>query len=72
MVTVTALNRVRCSLRPERIASVVAGTPTIVQLTNGLSLVVRESADEVRRQLVPAADDGRLVAGGRRRHGRAR
>jgi uncharacterized protein YlzI (FlbEa/FlbD family) len=70
MVTVTALNNLRCSLRPELIASVVAGSPTVVQLTNGLSLEVRESADEVRHQLEHR--DGLTVAGGRSRHGRAR
>jgi uncharacterized protein YlzI (FlbEa/FlbD family) len=64
MVMLTALNNLRCSLRPERIASVVAGSPTIVQLTNGLSLEVRESADEVHRQLT--------VVGGSAPHGRAR
>jgi uncharacterized protein YlzI (FlbEa/FlbD family) len=72
MVMLTALNNLRCSLRPERIASVVAGSPTIVQLTNGLSLEVRESADEVRRQLVHAQDGGLAVAGGSALHGRAR
>ena len=70
MVTVTALNNLRCSLRPELIASVVAGSPTVVQLTNGLSLEVRESADEVRHQLEHS--DGLAVGGGRSRHGRAR
>ncbi len=71
MVTVTALNNLRCSLRPELIASVVAGSPTVVQLTNGLALEVRESADEVRHQLEHGSD-GLAVAGGRSRHGRAR
>ena len=72
MVIVTALNNLRCTLRPERIASVVAGSPTIVQLTDGLNLEVCESADEVRRQLESVPDDGLAIAGGRSRHGRAR
>lgn len=71
MVTVTALNNLRCSLRPERIASIMAGQPTIVLLTNGVSLEVRESADEIRRQLDHGHDDRLAVAGGRSSHGRA-
>jgi uncharacterized protein YlzI (FlbEa/FlbD family) len=61
MVSVTALNNLRCSLRPELIASVVAGAPTTLQLTNGVSLEVRESADEVQRQI-------RAAGAGRSRH----
>jgi uncharacterized protein YlzI (FlbEa/FlbD family) len=51
MVTVTALNNLRCSLRPELIVSVVAGAPTTVILANGVSLAVCESADEVQRRI---------------------
>jgi len=70
MVIVTALNNARCSLRPELIATVVAGAPTTVLLTNGLSLPVRESADDVQRQLDRQRDGGEAVAAGR--HDRAR
>jgi len=58
MVSVTALNNLRCSLRPELIASVVAGAPTTLRLTNGVSLEVRESAHEVQRR-IEAAGAGR-------------
>jgi uncharacterized protein YlzI (FlbEa/FlbD family) len=51
MITLTARNNVRCSLRPELVASVVAGPPTTVMLTSGLALEVRESVAEVERRL---------------------
>jgi len=69
MVTVTALNNSRCSLRPELIASVVAGAPTTLQLTNGVNLEVRESADEVQRRIEQARG---LADAPRRRHAGAR
>ncbi|MBI4245881.1 MAG: flagellar FlbD family protein [Candidatus Rokubacteria bacterium] len=71
MVIVTALNNVRCSLRPELIASVVGGAPTMVRLTNGLSLEIRESADDVQRQLELARQTAEPAAAGRGSHGRA-
>lgn len=64
MISVTALNNLRCSLRPELIASVVPGAPTMLLLTNGVSLEVFESADEVQRRIEAAGF-------GRTRHGRA-
>jgi len=64
MISVTALNNLRCSLRPELIASVVAGAPTMLLLTNGVSLEVFESADEVQRRIEAAGS-------GRTRYGRA-
>jgi uncharacterized protein YlzI (FlbEa/FlbD family) len=51
MITLTAINNVRCSLRPELIADVSAGIPTVVVLVNGVRLEVREPADEVLRLL---------------------
>ncbi len=71
MLTVTALNNVRCSLRPELVASVAAGPPTTVVLTNGVTLEVREPADEVRRRLERARGAPEPVGTGRNRHGRA-
>lgn len=48
MITVTALNRVRCSLAPQAIASVEAGAAsTTVRLKNGASFDVLESVNEV-------------------------
>jgi uncharacterized protein YlzI (FlbEa/FlbD family) len=71
MVTLTALNNLRCSLRPELIATVVAGAHTTVLLTNGVSLEVRESADEVQRQLDGRRAGRATVGAGRSGHGRA-
>jgi uncharacterized protein YlzI (FlbEa/FlbD family) len=51
MITLTAVNNVRCSLRPELIADVSPGTPTAVILVNGFRLEVREPAAEVLRLL---------------------
>lgn len=70
MVTVTAPNNVRCSLRPESILDVVAGTPTTVLLTNGLSLEVRESMEEVQRRLDHSRRRNAPTVAGRRSHGR--
>ena len=70
MVTVTAPNNVRCSVRLESILDVVAGTPTTVLLTNGLSLEVRESVEEVQRRLDSARRVGTPAGSGRRSHGR--
>lgn len=69
MVIVTALNAVRCALRPESIAAVVPGAPTTVLLTNGLALEVREPAEEVQRRLERARA---VPAPARGRHGPAR
>lgn len=71
MVIVTALNNLRCSLRPELIASVVAGVPTTVLLTNGVSLAVCESADEVQRRIDQARAAAEPATAGRGSHGRA-
>ncbi len=54
MITLTALNDLRCSIRPELVVSVEAGASTMVLLQNGLVLAVRESVDEVRRRLTTA------------------
>ncbi len=70
MVTVTAPNNVRCSLRPESIVDIVAGTPTTVVLTNGLSLEVREPAEEVQRRLDDARRGHTPAGAGRRARGR--
>ena len=67
MVTLTAINNLRCSVRPELIAAVTAGARTTVVLTNGLSLEVRESADEVQRQLDRVRDRRGTAAAGRGR-----
>jgi uncharacterized protein YlzI (FlbEa/FlbD family) len=47
MITVTALNRARCSLAPQTIASVEAGAATTVRLKNGACFDVLESVNEV-------------------------
>lgn len=65
MVILTALNNLRCSVRPELIASVEGGATTTVLLTTGVSLEVREPADCVR-QLVERARDAHAKNG----HGR--
>ncbi|MBI3636623.1 MAG: flagellar FlbD family protein [Candidatus Rokubacteria bacterium] len=70
MVTVTAPNNVRCSLRPESILAVTGGAPTTVLLTNGLSLEVRESVEEVQRRLDQARRANAPAPLGRRSHGR--
>lgn len=54
MITLTTLRDVRCSLRPERIVSVGTGSPTTVLLDSGLSVEVRESAEEVKSRLEAA------------------
>ena len=51
MITVTTLNRARCSLQPQTIASVEGGRATTVRLTSGVTLSVIESVDEVLRRL---------------------
>ena len=51
MITVTTLNRARCSLRPQAIASVEGGRATLVRLTSGVTLSVIESVEEVLRRL---------------------
>lgn len=71
MITVTALNSLRCSLRPELVASVVAGPPTTVVLTSGLVLEVREPADEVHRRLERARSGAEPAGAGRARRGRS-
>jgi uncharacterized protein YlzI (FlbEa/FlbD family) len=71
MVTVTALNSLRCSLRPELVASVAAGPPTTVLLTTGVALLVRESADEVARRLEHARRSIRPAVTEPARHGGA-
>jgi uncharacterized protein YlzI (FlbEa/FlbD family) len=71
MLTVTALNNLRCSLRPELVASVLAGPPTTVVLTNGLALEVREPAAEVQRRLERARGGPEPAGAGRERHGRS-
>jgi uncharacterized protein YlzI (FlbEa/FlbD family) len=71
MVTLTALNNLRCSLRPELIAAVTAGAPTTVLLANGVSLEVRESADEVQRQLQRLRGGHAAAAAGRGHHAAA-
>ena len=51
MITVTTLNRARCSLRPQAIASVEGGRATTVRLTSGVTLSVLESVDEIVQKL---------------------
>lgn len=66
MITLTALNNVRCSIRPELIVAVQAGSSTAVLLSTGITLAVKESADDVRR-LIEAA--GAATAGATRQGG---
>jgi uncharacterized protein YlzI (FlbEa/FlbD family) len=62
MITLTAVNNVRCSLRPELIADVSAGLPTAVVLTSGVRLEVREPADEVLRLVAQRRSNTRSAA----------
>jgi uncharacterized protein YlzI (FlbEa/FlbD family) len=54
MITLTALNNLRCSIRPELIVAVEAGSSTVVLLSTGVRLAVKESAEEVRRLMEAA------------------
>jgi uncharacterized protein YlzI (FlbEa/FlbD family) len=70
MITLTALNHLRCSIRPELIADVTSGAPTAIVLTSGVRLEVRESAEEVQRLLARSRTDSRAITG--IRHGATR
>ncbi len=67
MITLTALNNVRCSIRPELIVAVQAGASTVVMLSTGVTLAVKESVDDVRRLM----DAGAPVTAGATRRGGA-
>lgn len=54
MISVTTLGALRCSVHPDRVLAVEAGPPTRLLLDGGLSLLVREDADEVERRLARA------------------
>lgn len=62
MITLTAVNNLRCSIRPELIVAVESGPTTVVLLSTGVRLAVKESADEVRRRM-EATGGARAIAG---------
>jgi uncharacterized protein YlzI (FlbEa/FlbD family) len=73
VITVTTLQHVRCSVRPERIVAIGSGSPTTLTLDSGLCIPVRESPAEVKMRLEAAgARTARVPTVPAGRHGPAR